>query len=99
MGTTMFNENAIETTLVNVIKELHISYEEIVPWVVVYTEKDFENTEIDYACLTVNYDKLGFIYQKDGKLVAQNRFGVDILSYADSIEDAIRFLVKTYFRL
>lgn len=99
MGTTIFNENEIETTLVNVVKELHISYEEIVPWVTIYTEKDFKNTEIDYVCLIVNYDKLGFIYQENGKLVAQNRFGVDVLSYADSIEDAIRFLVKTYFRL
>lgn len=98
MASTIFNENEIEQILVNVVKKLRPSYKKISPLVIIRTEEDFRGTKIDYADLIVNCDNFGRIYQADGKLVAQNYWGVDVLTYANSIEEGIRFLVKTYRR-
>ena len=84
-------EREIKRALERIIKEMHPYYEEIKPVVFIYgTDKK----HIIY--IGVNYDKFGKITIVDGQLVAM---GEGIEKKVDTIEDGIRTLVKSYFRI
>lgn len=85
----------IERLLNGIIKEMHPYYNEIKPLVFIY-RADKRHIKNDIICIGVNYDKFGKIASIDGQLVAM---GEGIEKKVDTIEDGIRTLVKSYFRI
>ena len=85
--TTTMQKAEIERLLKGIIKEMHPYYEEIKPVVFICGA---------YIYIGVNYDKFGKIATVDGQLVAM---GDGIEKKVDTIEDGIRTLVKSYFRI
>ncbi len=98
MDATIFNEDEITKTLVNVVNELYPFYDKIKPFVLVYSKDKYLNLKDEYVRLSVNHDNFGNIFIIDDKLIAScRRFGVGVSSEVNSIEDGIRFLVSEYF--
>ena len=99
MDATIFNEDEITKTLVNVVNELYPFYDKIKPFVLVYSKNKYKNLKFEYIALKVNNDNFGNISIIDDKLIANHkRFGVGVSIEVDSIEEGIRFLVTKYFK-
>lgn len=99
MDATIFNQDEITIALVNAVKEVHPFYDEIKPWVAIYSKDKYINLDAERVDLKVNHDKFGNISIKDGKLIANHfRFGVGVSREVSSIEEGIRFLVTKYFK-
>ena len=88
-------EGEIRRLLVNIVKEMHPYYEAINPIVFVY-RADKKYIDNDIICLRVNYDNFGKITIVDGQLIA---IGEGIEKRVYTIEEGIRTLVKSYFRI
>lgn len=100
MDATIFNEDEITKTLVNVVNELYPFYDEIKPFASVYSKDKYLNLEKEYVRVSVNNDNFGKIFIVDNKLIASYQgFGVGVSSEVNSIEEGIRFLVSKYFRI
>ena len=89
--TTTMQEGEIKRALERIVKEMYPYYDELRP-VVFMCRAD--NMHIVY--IGVNYDRFGKITITDGQLVA---IGEGIETRVDTMEEGIRTLLKSYFRI
>ncbi len=94
-----FNEKEIKKILVEIVNRVHPFYQKIRPYVDIYDKNKCRNLEFDKVRLEVNYDFFGYIENQNGKLIAKGSvMGVGYIGEFDTINDAIEFLVKQYFK-
>lgn len=100
MDATIFNKDEITKTLVNIVNKLYPFYDEIIPYVSIYSKDKYNKLKEEYISIRVNNDNFGNISIHDNKLIANHRsFGVGVSTEVNSIDEGIRFLVSKYFRI
>ena len=88
---TTMQGGEIKRLLGGIVKEMYPYYDELRP-VVFMCRAD----KMHIIYLGVNYDRFGKITMIDGQLVAR---GKGIETRVDTMEEGIRTLVKSYFRI
>ena len=97
----IFKTEEIKNILISRIRELYPYYNDIDAFVAVYNKNEYRDIEYDKVRLAVNNDFLGYIENRETYLYAKGiRLGVGyIKENAKSLEEAVEFLIKGYFRL